>query len=258
MTTEAITSEISSAPVSQPVAVAAPAAAAPASPTVAAGQAPAAQSPTSATEAPAFGEAFEYAPSGDDKLDLVLGFLGRNGMSDKHPAVQAAMNGDFDILRAALAEKGIQGWEAHLALAQQFYDAHTTAENEKKAATGEICVAAAGSREEWDAVLEWASTNAEPAEKQAANDALAAGGIMAEAMAHFLVSGYRNSAGVTSPPQRSAVRSDASANSSQPFTPLDQRSYGREVHALRERLGPSFESSAEYRQLQQRRAAWRG
>lgn len=258
MTTEATTTEVTGTPAAQPAAVAAPVAA-PATAAAPAAQPAAAQpAATTTADAPAFGSAFEYAPSGDDKLDLVLGFLGRNGMSDKHPAVQAALGGDFDVLRAALAEKGIQGWEAHLALAEQFYAAHTTAEQEKQAATGELCVAAAGSREEWDAVLEWASSNAEPAEKQAANDALAAGGIMAEAMAHFLVNGYRNSSGVTSPPQRSAVRADASANSAQPFAPLDQRSYGREVHSLRERLGPTFESSADYRQLQQRRAAWRG
>ncbi|ANI21762.1 hypothetical protein AB870_03550 [Pandoraea faecigallinarum] len=258
MTTEVTTTEVTGAPAGQPAAVAA-AATAPVTATTPPAQSASAQPVAGvAGESPAFGEAFEYAPSGDDKLDLVLGFLGRNGMSDKHPAVQAAMGGDFDMLRAALAEKGIQGWEAHIALAQQFYETHTASEREKQEATGALCVAAAGSREEWDAVLEWASTNAEPTEKQAANDALAAGGIMAEAMAHFLVNGYRNSSGVTSPPQRSAVRSDAAANTAQPFSPLDQRSYGREVHALRERLGPSFESSPDYRQLQQRRAAWRG
>ncbi|WP_407059300.1 hypothetical protein ACJBUE_20920 (plasmid) [Ralstonia syzygii subsp. celebesensis] len=181
---------------------------------------PAAASAAAATAEGAFGPAQTFDKTGDANLDLALNFLGKQGIGMAHPAVAAATNGDFGPLKAMLSEKGIPGWEAHVALAERAYETHATQTSERNAHTASVCVAAAGGEAEWGQVLQWASANAEPAEKQAVNAALAQGGVVAEAVAHFLVGAFRQAPGTSYDAQKSAVNQNASSAAAGGFTPL--------------------------------------
>lgn len=91
------------------------------------------------------------------------------------------------------------------------------------------------------------------------NAALAQGGVVAEAMAAFLVNSYRGAPGVSYSPRESAVKPEAArgaaAASGGALSPAE---YGKAVADLRAKLGVRFDQSPEYRQLQQRRAMYRG
>jgi hypothetical protein len=240
-------------PATPAVAPAVPAAAAPA-----ASAPPAAPANPAQTEPGAFGEAVTYQSTGDSNLDLALGFVGKHGLGPEHPAIVAATKGDFGPVKALMAEKNVPGWEAHIALAEKGYADHLQAETDKTLAVQNICVNAAGGEQEWADVLTWASQNAEPQEKEQVNAALAAGGVVAEAVAAFLVNSYRGAPGVTYSPRENAVKPDAARGASAANGgPLSPSEYGRAVADLRARLGTKFEQSPVYRQLQQRRASYR-
>jgi len=215
---------------------------------------------TAGDAAPAtFGEAVTYQPTGDANLDLALAFVGKHGLAPEHPAMVAATQGDFGQIKALLAEKGVPGFEAYVALAEKGYQDVLAREAEKVAAVQQIVTQAAGDEAAWGATLAWASANAEPDEKEAVNAALAQGGVVAEAVAAFLVNQYRAATGTTYAPAAPAVKQEAGRGaggaSSGALSPAD---YGKAVMELRRTKGAYFEESAEYRQLQARRAAWRG
>lgn len=253
--------EVTSAPAAQPAAAAA-ATPAPSAAT----QAPATQVPAAPTakeepkaEAGAFGEAVTYQPTGDSNLDLALGFIGKHGLNDQHPAVVAATKGDFGPIKALMAEKGIQGWEAYLALAEKGYSDHVAKEDAKTAEVQQIVVQAAGDEQTWADTLAWASANAEPQEKEQVNAALKAGGVVAEAVAQFLVNGYRSATGTSYSPKENAVKQDAGRGVANPNGgPLSPAEYGKAVADLRRTKGVYFDQTPEYRQLQARRQAYRG
>lgn len=246
----------STAPV---VATAAPQATAPAAQVqvTAAQQAPATEPKAeSQQETGAFGEAITYQPTGDSNLDLALGFVGKHGLGPDHPAIVAAGKGDFGPVKALMAEKGIPGWEAHIALAEKGYADHIAQEAEKTLGIKNMCVEVAGSEEQWGEVLEWASANAEPEEKTAVNAALAQGGVVAQAMAAFLVNSFRAAPDTTLEPQATAVKSTAQAGAGASNGPLSPAQYAAEVAKLRSQ--GMVEGSREYAALQQRRMMYRG
>jgi len=246
-----------------PAAAAAAAAQAPAAAATAAtppASAPAAQADKGgkAAEDGPFGPAVKYATTGSQNLDMALDFVGRLGINDQHPAIKAAVNGDFGPIRAVLAEKGVTGADAYVALAEGAFKEMQAHKADKEANTRALGVSIAGSEEELVAVLDWASANAEPNEKAEVNAMLERGGLAAEAVLHYLHNGYLNASGTTRSPMRTAVSQDASARAGAPATPLSPREYGMAVQALRGKLGPGFESSQDYQNLNRRRAAWRG
>ncbi|WP_321932627.1 hypothetical protein [Burkholderia cenocepacia] len=200
-----------------------------------------------------------YEKTGDAALDMALDFIGKAGYSHSHPAVQAALSGNFDLLSAELAAKGITGWEQHLALGKSAYEKHSQAEAAKTEEIKQLCIGAAGDEKTWADTLAWASQNADADEKEPINAALAQGGIVAEAVAQFLVGAYRNASGVTIAPQKSAVNPNAASAraGAQGAGPLSPAQYAAEVAKLRQG-GRQVEGTREYAALQQRRAMYRG
>lgn len=200
-----------------------------------------------------------YERTGDAALDMALDFIGKAGYSHSHPAVQAALNGNFDMLSAELAGKGITGWEQHLALGKAAFDKFQKEQGAKNDEIKQLCLAAAGDQKTWDDTLAWASQNAEPHEKEALNGALAQGGIVAEAVSAFLVNAYRGASGVTIAPQKSAVNPNAASARAggQGAGPLSPRDYAKAVAQLRA-SGKQVEGSREYQSLQNRRMMYRG
>lgn len=242
--------------IGNPAAAVAPVASTPAA------AAPAAANPAAdpaKAEQGTFGESVTYQPTGDSNLDLALGFAGKHGLSPEHPVMVEASKGNFGPIKALFAEKGVQGWEAYVALAEKGFHDFTRAEAEKTLAIQKIVVAAAGSEDEWNNVLSWASANADPDEKEHVNAALAQGGVVAEAMAAYLVNLYRGAPGVSYAPQERAVTPNAARGAAASSNaPLSPREYTKAVQELRRTLGVGFESSREYQILNQRRMAYRG
>ena len=90
---------------------------------------------------------FAYDATGDAGLDYALNFVGKLGYGDTHPAMQAAQKGDFSLIRAELATKGVAGSDAVLALAEQAYTRFAAEDAKKAEELAGFAAQAAGSPE---------------------------------------------------------------------------------------------------------------
>lgn len=204
------------------------------------------------------GGAIVYEPTGDVGLDLALDFIGKAGIQSSHPAIVAATAGDFSILKATLAAKGVQGWEQFVALGEQAYQKATAATEAKSKALQEAVHKEAGGAEEWAAIQKWAGANATDEEKAEINNLLNQGGLQAKLAVQYLSGAYGRANNVVQDPK------DPTANVSRggvPGTgdgPLSPKEYAEAVRSLNNKLGGRLEGSREYDQLQRRRASYRG
>ena len=200
-----------------------------------------------------------YEPTGDVGLDMALDFIGKFGISPDDPVMIAAGEGNFQLLEAKLAAMGdkAKGYEKFLALGKSSYEtvqAKAKAESEAKAT---LIHNAVGGEERWKAIKEWAGKNAEPAEQTAVNAALNAGGLQAKAMAVYLDGLFDRAAGVVQV-GKPAVNPNGAKGGAPNSGALSPRAYTAEVAKLSQKLGGRLDGSAEYRQLQSRRQAWKG
>ena len=251
-----------------PAAPATPPAAPPAAPgtppvatppgTVAAAPVPAVALPTEkppVTPNASTAEEFSYDPTGDAGLDYALNFVGKLGYGDAHPAIIAAQQGDFTLIKAELATKGVAGSDAVIALAEQ---AHARASEKHKASEAElaqVAATAAGSAENWTLVREWAASNADTAEKAQVNAALAQGGFIAKAVIDGLVGLYRSKH--TLPKEAEPVATAGAAASSAAASPMTAQAYAKAVQELTAKYGARTEDTAEYAAIQAQRLAAR-
>lgn len=246
------------APVAAPVA-------APAAPVVAPAAAPAAPVTTQVSAAPAaaatatFGAPVTYEKIGSPGIDMAMEYLGGHGLAVDHPAMVAAGDGDFSQLKALLAGKAVPGWEQYVALAEEYVGKQAEATKAAEETTAAVCVAAAGDAKVWEDVMTWAGANADEAELPLINEALKKGGVMAEAMAHFLVNGYKQSPGTTYTGKQAVNPLTAGGSAAQPTSgPLDPRAYGLEVAKLHAKMGGRMDGSKELEALNLRRSQYRG
>lgn len=198
---------------------------------------------------------FEYAEvEGDPGLTMALKFVGSRGIGPDSPEMQAAMQGDFSYLKAALASLGskAQGFEAVLALAEKSWEKHVSERTEQVQATHELLVKEVGSPETWNEIKAWAGEHAEPEEKTAINAMLDAGGFQARAAAAFLAKLYHGAAGTSVEP--APATKGAPAASAAPFgTPLDDEAFAAEVSKLVRSHGVhGYRNSPEFAALQAR------
>ena len=211
--------------------------------------------PTEVPQVPVVEEAVTYEPTGDVGLDMALDFIGKAGISVEHPAMKAAQAGDFALLKATLAQKGVQGWEQFVALGEAAYTKVTAEQAAKEKASREAIIKEAGGEAEWQAIQKWAGVNATPEEKTQINKLLAEGGLAAKSAIKYLVDVYNKANNVVKEPLNPLA--NASAKVSNANAPLSASEYSREVAALSRKLGGSMEDSKEYASLQQRRLAAR-
>ena len=197
---------------------------------------------------------FQYEPTGDAGLDYALDFIGKLGYSDAHPAVRAAITGDFSLIRAELSTRGVQGADAVVKLAEDAHARFAAKEAEQAQVLQSYAHEAAGGEQNWDVVRAWASKEATPAEKADVNAALAKGGMVAKAMIRELVHLYKQSN--TLPQDGKAVSKTAGTPASN-ATPLTAQAYAQAVDELYRKLGPGAANSPEYAQLQKQRLAAR-
>lgn len=199
-------------------------------------------------------EPFQYEPTGDAGLDYALDFIGKLGYSDAHPAVRAAITGDFSLIRAELSTRGVQGADAVVKLAEDAHARFAAKEAEQARVLQTYAHEAAGGEQNWEVVRAWASKEATPAEKADVNAALAKGGMVAKAMIRELVHLYKQSN--TLPQDGKAVSKTAGTPASN-VTPLTAQAYAQAVDELYRKLGPGAANSSEYAQLQKQRLAAR-
>lgn len=199
-------------------------------------------------------EPFQYEPTGDAGLDYALDFIGKLGYSDAHPAVRAAITGDFSLIRAELSTRGVQGADAVVKLAEDAHARFAAKESEQAQVLQSYAHEAAGGEQNWEVVRAWASKEATPAEKADVNAALAKGGMVAKAMIRELVHLYKQ--GNTLPQDGKAVSKTAGTPASN-ATPLTAQAYAQAVDELYRKLGPGAANSPEYAQLQKQRLAAR-
>ena len=208
------------------------------------------------TPNPDTSQEFSYDPTGDAGLDYALNFVGKLGYGDTHPAILAAQKGDFSLIRAELATKGVAGSDAVLALAEQAYTRFAAEDAKKSEELAGFAAQAAGSAENWAVVRAWAAQEATPQEKAQVNAALAQGGLVAQGVISQLITLYqqkhtlpKDAAAVAKP---GAVGTAAASNE-----PMTAKAYAQAVEALRQKLGSRTEDSPEYAALQSQRLAAR-
>lgn len=200
----------------------------------------------------------EFELTGDVGLDMALAFIGKAGISESHPAMVAATNGDFTILKATLAAKGVQGWEQFVALGEAAYTRRAAEAAKTQEAVKAAVYKEAGGKDEWEAVQKWASANATAEEKAEINALLNKGGLAAKGAVKYLVDAYSRANNVEVNPRdplASASRGGVPATDSGPLSP---RQYADAVQQLNVKLRGNLDGSKEYGQLQRRRAAYRG
>lgn len=199
--------------------------------------------------------AIEYQETGDPKLDLALGFFGRNGLGPDHAAIQAAVEGDFSLLEAYLDEKNVSGWKSYVALAKE---AHGNAAKAAEEADAKITGAVSKTleqfgytNEQWGEVINWVRTES-PEDVPEINKLLASGPLGARAITAFILSNHREASGVEYTPQNKAVKDEAGAHAgpaTQEIKPISKSQFGIEAEKLARSLGPDYMQSKEYKAL---------
>ena len=199
---------------------------------------------------------FSYDPTGDAGLDYALNFVGKLGYGDTHPAIMAAQKGDFSLIRAELATKGVAGSDAVLALAEQAYTRFAAEDAKKSQELAGFAAQAAGSAENWAVVRAWAAAEATPQEKAQVNAAIAQGGLVAQGVISQLVNLYQQKH--TLPKDAAPVAKPGAVGSAAPTAgPMTAQAYAQAVEQLRQKYGSNTDSTPEYAALQSRRLAAR-
>lgn len=202
-------------------------------------------------------DAYSYEPTGDAGLDYALAFVGNLGYGDSHPAILAAQQGDFSLIKVELATKGVQGAEAVVALAEAAYGKNAAKAQASAQELNTFANTAAGGADNWAAINAWASANADPGEKAALNEALAKGGAFAKLAIKYIVDGYRSQH--TLPKEPAAVaKPGAAASASASQGPLSAKEYADAVLEIqRNARGRDISDHPDYIRLQAERLAAR-
>jgi hypothetical protein len=198
-------------------------------------------------------EAEPFEPTGDPALDVALDYAASQGLTPASPEIEAARGGDFTKLEAYLKERAAPGWEKQLALAKGAYERVIDAAKTRAVKEAEAIYAVAGGKDQWEAARSFVATVATPAQKEEINAGLTKGGLIAEAMAAYVVQTFKakGSKGAKQPGEGKAEGAPGS-------DALDSRSYARAVENLsRANRGRDVTSMPEYRALVARRQAGR-
>jgi len=188
---------------------------------------------------------------------MALGFVGRLGFGEDHPAVKAAFSGDFSLIKAELASKGAkaQGWEQYIALAEKAYAEDVASKEATAKETRGIMNDVFGGEDQTNAVLKWARENAEGHEREILNGMINQGGIAARAASLFLAAAHAKATGTTKTPA-SPVRNQQVTRTSngQALSPAEFQTAVAKLAAA----NANFHVTPEYAELVNRRRAYRG
>lgn len=196
--------------------------------------------------------AFVYAATGHATLDTCLDFVGKAKLGNDHPAMVAAGAGNFDLLKAHFAQNPVPGWETIVAIGEKAFGEYMQQLGEKGAAEIAKAHELAGSKENFEAALEWANANAEPAEKEQFNAMMEQGGFAADAALFYVINQHKASLGsydgASAVRETAAVRGGASSGDK-----LNRVQFAAEAKKLFNKMGDSYVNSAEFAALGRRR-----
>jgi hypothetical protein len=209
--------------------------------------APAATPP--AAPAPAVEEGpVEYNETGNAKVDYGLKIIGGAGLSSEHPAVAAAMEGDFSMLAHALEAKGVPGASALVAMLEGEYKADQDSVAKEVENIKASVVAIAGSPEQWGEVANFIKANGSEEELGELRKMLQ-NPLQAKIAASYMVNLY-DSAGGAREPAKQVAGEAAGARQPAGVKPITSRAeFSAAVDALYRKYGNDFEQSAEYQAL---------
>lgn len=195
-----------------------------------------------------------FASTDDPGLNYSLTFLARNGFTADNPAVDAAMGGDFSLLKAELAAKGVPGWEQALALGEQAYG---RAEEKQKAAIAEVgkvvLEVAERSGVDWEAAVQHIGTSATPEIKTALNGLLSDPATAAIA-AGYITNSFIEGSNEEMQPRATATGDNALAARTAQGGKLSRAEYTKEMRELYKKLGDGYMQSPEAQALYARLA----
>lgn len=191
-----------------------------------------------------------YEETGDARMDYALGFVARAGFDADHPAIIAASEGNFGLLKAALAEKGVAGWEQAVALGEEAYKDIVAKEGEKiETIRANVLEVAEQNGVDWEAAVEFARGHGDEQEIAKINE-LMADPFTAKIAALYITTAYRNNSDVDVPPQRQAVKPEAvPGNPGVSGGSLTRAEFAAEAGKLHKRMGDAYVQSQEYRAL---------
>lgn len=216
------------------------------------GAAPAAVTPDPKVEPVVEDKPFEYNKTGNPTVDYALGIIGKAGISNEHPAAIAAFEGDFALLRAVLAQKGVAGANDLVGLLENA--AKADAESDRKVAEQieNSVYELAGGKEQWDAVQAWGAANADDSEKETLNG-LFSDVKTAKIAAAYLLSMYNQAGGVKEEAVKAAPSGEVGAREPRAQGgPISRIQFAEESQKLYQKLGDAYTESAEYMALARR------
>jgi hypothetical protein len=196
-------------------------------------------------------------PSGDPAVDIAFKFLAQNGIVPGSAAWEAAQKGEFGLVKAAFAEKGVKGGADYVAILEDKAQKGAAAAKEAREQLTAIVHDAAGGKEAWESIKTWVGDVATEPELKAVNAALKADPFTAKIMVEGLRARHARATGqaedtTASQVQLPMARGGAGASGVQP---LSLAEYRAEAQKLQQQLGVRFESSPEFATLRSRRAA---
>lgn len=187
---------------------------------------------------------------GDPGLNYALNFLASNGFTADSPSVNAALNGDFGLLKAELAQKGAAGWEQALGLAEQSYGRHQERIAADNKAVGEVVLGIAEQLGvDWEAAAGHMASA--PQEERDAINQLLASPKTAHIAAQFVALNFiNNGTGDITPAARAAGEgSQALGALGAAGGPLTRAEFTKQMGELRRKLGDDYLNSTEAQAL---------
>lgn len=198
-------------------------------------------------------EPIEFEQTGNARLDYALSFVARAGIDAEHPALVAAANGDFGLLKATLAEKGVAGWEQAVALGEEALGEIRKAETEKvEQVQQSVLQVAEAVGVDWEAAVSYAKETATE-EEVAKINGLFADPFTAKIAALYITHAYKGGAAGDIPPAKSAVKENAApVTGGQQGGTLSRAEFAAEAGKLHKKFGDSYNQTPEYKALAQR------
>lgn len=195
-----------------------------------------------------------FAVTEDKGLNYALTFLARHGFTADNPAVDAAMGGDFSMLKAELAQKGVAGWEQALGLGEEAYGRATEKQKAEQAEVGKVVLEVAErSGVDWEAAVSHVGSSATPEIKTALNDLLRNPATAAIA-AGFITNTYLEGSNEEMQPRAAATGANTqAANRQVQGGKLTRAEFTKEMRDLQKRMGDSYLTSPEAQALYARR-----
>lgn len=198
----------------------------------------------------------EFEKTGNAVLDYAIDFIANSGFNPDDQSVKMAYEGNFDLLKAELAQKGVKGWEQIAGLLEKGYKEEVEKQEAfSKSIEDAVSAVFDGDAEYQNKVFEFARENAEKDELDTLNEFLSKSPFAAQVAMSYLKNAYEMSTNKTQQPAEAVHKT---ATVSTPNTALSPDDFFLEVEKLAGQVGrQNVYAHPEYRQLEARRLAYR-